>query len=124
LFSQKSNSTKYRTYNQTAILNKRYQVDPVLLKKQGLPWLSSSEALAMTVTNIAIMAAISHMILWHWEDIKSAFEIFSLKQLKVLLKPKDWDLRFWKHRGKRMTREEADAIDPHYGLMQAYDDVP
>lgn len=105
-------------------MDKRYQVDEVLLKKQGLPWLSSSEAVAMTVTNIAITASLSHMVLWHWDDIKSAFELFTWKQFKVLFTPRQWNLKFWKHRGKRISREEADAIDPHYGLMQAYDDVP
>ncbi|TLD29496.1 putative phospholipid-transporting ATPase [Venturia nashicola] len=121
LFSHKSKPTKYHVYNQTAILNKRYQVDEVLLKKHGLPWLPSSEALAMTVTNVAITAAMSHMVLWHWKDIKSAFEIITFKQLFT---PSQWNLKFWKHRRERISREEADAIDPHYGLMQEYDDVP
>jgi hypothetical protein len=124
MFSHKSSSKKYVTYNQTAILNKQYQVDPELLAKQGLPFLSSSQAFATTIINVAIMATISHMCLWHWPDIKSAFMICSGAQLKKLFKPQTWDLKFWKHKGTKMSDEEAEAIDPHYRLMQAYEDVP
>lgn len=124
LYSHKSNSTRYVTYNQTAILDENFVVSEALLEKQGLPYLTSAHALAGTVMNIAIMAAISHMVLWHWNDIKSAFEICSLASFKKLFKPREWDLRFWKATGTKMTLEEANEIDPHYGLMQAYEDVP
>jgi hypothetical protein len=76
----------------------------------------------MICVNIAIMAAITHMLIWHWHDIKSAFEIF--KPLKNLFKPKKWDLKFWKYKTRKLTQEEAEEIDPHYRLMQAYNDVP
>jgi hypothetical protein len=124
MFSHKSNSHKYVTYNQTAILNKEFQVDPALLAKQGLPYLSSSFAFSTTIMNVAIMATVSHMCLWHWNDIKSAFMICSGAQLKKLFKPKEWDLKFWNHKATKVSDEEAEAIDPHYRLMQSYEDVP
>jgi len=48
----------------------------------------------------------------------------SLEQVKIIFKPKQWDLKFWQHKAKTISREEADEICPHYGLMQAYEDVP
>jgi hypothetical protein len=124
MFSQKSSSHKYVTYNQTAILNKHYQVDPTLLAKQGLPFLSSSYAFATTIMNVAIMATVSHMCLWHWQDIKSAFMICSGASVKKLIKPQTWDLKFWTHKATKISDEDAEAIDPHYRLMQSYEDVP
>jgi hypothetical protein len=124
MFSQRSTSHKYVTYNQTRILDKRYHVDPVKLQKEGLPYLSSAHAFSTTVMNVAIMATISHMCLWHWQDIKSAFMIVTGAQLKKLFKPKEWDLKFWKTKAKTVSDEEAENIDPHYRLMQSYEDVP
>ncbi|KAF2399029.1 OPT superfamily oligopeptide transporter [Trichodelitschia bisporula] len=124
LFSDKSTAKKYVTYNQTAILNSQWTVDKARLEKVGLPWLSSSHALGMTTQNIAIMATVTHMIVWHWDDIKTAFEVVHISKLKKLLRPKEWDLKFWKHKETKISDEEAERIDPHYRLMQAYRDVP
>jgi hypothetical protein len=124
MFSYKSNNTKYVTYNQTRILDGNFRIDPVKLAKQGLPYLSASHALSKTTMNIAIMATVSHMCLWHWQDIKSAFMICTGAQLKKLFQPKTWDLKFWQHKAKFVSDEDAEAIDPHYRLMQAYEDVP
>jgi hypothetical protein len=122
MYSNKSSAKKYVQYNQTQIMDSKYQIDNNLLKKVGLPRLTASHTLGMTCVNIAIMAAITHMLIWHWHDIKSAFDIF--KPLKNLFKPKQWDLKFWKYKAEKMTLEEAEEIDPHYRLMQAYEDVP
>jgi hypothetical protein len=120
LFSYKSNSTRYEQYNQTAILNSRYEVDQKLLQKQGLPWITSSYVFGMIAINIAITAAISHMCLWHWDDIKSALNVVDVR--KLFKKTTKW--KFWNRRERKLSLEEADAIDPHYGLMQSYDDAP
>jgi OPT oligopeptide transporter protein len=124
MFSDNSSSKKYVTYNQTAILDKRFKVDESQLKVYGLPWLTSSHAFAMTVRNMGIMASIGHIALWHWDDIKSAFNIVSLDSMKKLLKPKELDWKIWKHKGTKMTPEEAEEICPHYKLMQSYEEVP
>jgi OPT family oligopeptide transporter len=122
LFSDKSTREKFVQYNQTRILNSKYQVDAVQLAKQGLPRLTASHALGMSLQNLAIMAAITHMCLWHWSDIKSAGEVFS--PLKMIFKPKEWNFKFWKYEPKKITDEEAEEICPHYRVMQAYKDVP
>jgi hypothetical protein len=124
MFSDYSTSQKYVTYNQTAILDRDYRVDESLLKSQGLPNLTTAHAFGMISRNVGIMATITHMAVWHWDDIKTAFQIFSLDQVKSLFKPSTWDFRFWRHEEKVYTDEEADAICPHFRLMQAYKEVP
>jgi OPT oligopeptide transporter protein len=124
MFSEHSTSQGYMMYNQTAILDKSYTVQPDLLEKFGLPRLTSSHAFAMIVRNIGITAAISHMSIWHWQDIKSAFGFLARSNLQKLFQPKTWNLKFWQHKKKVISQEEAEAICPHYALMQAYDEVP
>jgi hypothetical protein len=124
MFSEQSSSAKYVSYNQTAILDKHFRVDTEMLNQYGLPYLTSSHAFGMSVRNIGIMASIGHMALWHWDDIKTAFQILSWDSLKKLGKPKSINWKFWQHRGLKLTQEEADEIDPHYGVMQAYQEVP
>ena len=122
LFANKSSSKHYQQYNQTLILDSRHRIDENLLKKQGLPNMTSTHILGMTVVNMAIMAAISHMVLWHWNDIKSAFEFGA--PIKKLFRGGREAWKFWKPSTNKMTYEEAEKIDPHYALMQAYEDVP
>jgi hypothetical protein len=99
-------------------------VDAAKLDQSGLPYLTSSHAFGMIVRNIGIMASVGHMVLWHWDDIKTAFQLLSWDSLKKLGNPKSINWKFWQHRGLKLTQEEADEICPHYGLMQAYDEVP
>jgi OPT family oligopeptide transporter len=124
MFSETSTAQKYESYNQTAILNQNFRVDPLKLSKYGLPYLTSSHAFGMSVRNIGIMASIGHMALWHWDDIKTAFQLFSWDRLKKIGNAKTINWKFWQHRGHKLTHEEADDICPHYGLMQAYEEVP
>jgi OPT family oligopeptide transporter len=124
MYSTASTSKKYVTYNQTSILDHTYSVQENLLQEHGLPNLTATHVLGMIVRNMGITATIAHMALWHWDDIKSAFEILSVENLKKLTKPSQWNLRFWKHLGTTMSDEEAEKICPHYRLMQAYDEVP
>ncbi|KAF2664769.1 OPT superfamily oligopeptide transporter [Microthyrium microscopicum] len=122
MYSHKSTAQKYKVYNQTRILNSRHEVDHDLLMKEGLPYLTAAGALGKTIMNMAITAAISHMILWHHNDLKSALEIFS--PLKLIFKPKQWNFKFWTWKTERPTPEEAEEICPHYRVMLNYDEVP
>jgi OPT family oligopeptide transporter len=126
MFSENSTSTRYISYNQSAILDHNYQVQPDLLATQGLPHLSSSHAFAMVVRNIGITAAISHMIVWHWEDIKSAFAFLASSNMRKLVQPSSWsfNFKFWRNKSTKISIEEAEKICPHYALMQAYDEIP
>jgi hypothetical protein len=122
MYSDKSTSEKYVKYDQSKILDSNYRINHTLLEKQGLPVLAASHAFGMIMVNIGISAAIVHLILWHWHDIKSAFDVKSL--FKKLSRVKAWNLKFWQVKAERLSDEEADAIDPHYRLMMAYEDVP
>lgn len=124
LFSEKSNSTRYVPYDIRKILDKNHQVDPIRLAKEGLPWFSASYALSLTTVNIAIAATISHMLVWHYDDIKSAWAFINVANIKTMLRPQTWNWKFWHQEESTMTAEEAEEIDPHYRLMQAYKDIP
>jgi hypothetical protein len=121
LFSANSTAKNYTQYNQTLILSNNV-INDELLSKQGLPYLTATHVVGMTVVNISIMASITHVCIWHWDDIKSALLLFT--PFRNIFKPKSWNLRFWKQEKEKLSPEEADKIDPHYRLMQAYDDSP
>jgi OPT family oligopeptide transporter len=120
LFSQNSDSHRYIQYNQSQILNSNYEIDQHRLQKHGLPWMTTSHVLGMTAVNIAITAAISHMCLWHWNDIKSAFEVIDVR--RFFKKNPNW--KFWNHKEVDPMFDEAEDVDPHHRLMQAYENVP
>ncbi|KAE9975121.1 hypothetical protein BLS_002757 [Venturia inaequalis] len=125
LFDIKSTPKKYIPYDVKKILDSTMTVDDKLIKKFGLPWFSGSYALSKITINIAIAATISHMLIWHYQDIKTAWDFISVKNLMVFLKPWTWNWKFWQNTGgKEYTREEAEAIDPHFALMQSYKDIP
>jgi hypothetical protein len=124
MFSSSSTSKRYVAYNQTAILDKTFKLDEDKLKIHGLPNLTSSHAFSMIARNLGITASIGHMILWHWDDIKNAFEFFTFASVKKLRHPSTINWKVWQYKTEKPTREEADEICPHYGLMQEYDEVP
>lgn len=124
MFSASSTSTRYIPYNQTAILDKNYKLDEDKLKIHGLPHLTSSHAFGMTARNLGIMASIGHIVLWHWDDIKSAFELFSFASVKKLRHPSTVNWKVWQYKSEKPTLEEAEEICPHYRIMQEYDEVP
>jgi hypothetical protein len=124
LFSHSSSDQKFVSYNQTAILNSNFQIDEVKLAEQGVPRLTATNAVGSAIQNMSITAVFTHMILWHWGDIKVSLHV--LAPLKKILKPKEWSLpRFSKAKSaNRIPSKEANAICPHYRVMQNYDDVP
>ncbi|CAA7262267.1 unnamed protein product [Cyclocybe aegerita] len=50
-------------YNQLAILDENFLLDPAKLAEQGLPWFTSSQVLTKIGSNLAIGATIMHIIL-------------------------------------------------------------
>lgn len=68
--------------------------------------------------NLAITATITHLLLYNWNDLKSAWAFFSWKNIKALRKPSTW--MFW----KGDAAEDLEETDPHYQYMRAYKDVP
>ncbi len=122
LFSPSSNSTLYQTFNQTAVLAPDGHVDDVLLQQEGVPYMSATFAAYVTTQNLAISATITHLILYNWDDLKSAWSFLSPASLRKIFKAETW--AFWKHTKKEPTAEELEAMDPHYRLMLRYTDAP
>jgi hypothetical protein len=124
LFSESSNSTRYVPYDIKKILNANHEVDESLLQKVGLPWFTGSYALSLTTINIAISATIVHMLIWHYEDISTAWGFINVANIKTFVRPHTWNWKFWQSTPSTMTAQEAEDIDPHYRLMQEYRDIP
>lgn len=58
------------TYNQSAILTADYAVDPVKLEELGLPRYTTTYTISQMCYNFSLGAAIVHVLLWHWKDLK------------------------------------------------------
>jgi hypothetical protein len=117
-----SNGTTYVEFNQTAILDSNNLISPELLAEQGLPWVSATFAVYVLTTNLSTTATFSHLLLWNYNDMKTAWAFATLANLKRVLHPKSWNLRFW----SSSSKDPADdpETDPHYRLMLAYKDAP
>ena len=126
LFTDKSNGTNFVEFNQTAVLNSKYEVDPALVAEQGLPFFTSSFAVYILATNLSITATFAHLLVWNYDDIKSSWAFLSLANLKHAISPRSWNFRFWKTIGNDPKWGGVDdhETDPHYRLMLAYKDAP
>jgi hypothetical protein len=74
------------------------------------------------VTNLAICATFTHLLLWNYGDIKSGWAFASPANLKKTFNPKNWNIRSWTSPA-HMPSEDPET-DPHYRLMLAYTDAP
>ncbi|KAH9946487.1 OPT oligopeptide transporter protein-domain-containing protein [Amylocystis lapponica] len=88
------------TYNQSAILTPDNTLNKTALEAVGLPRYTSTYAISMMCYNFSFGAAIVHVLLWHWADLKTAFG------------------------GLRILRGTNDIDDPHYLEMKKYREVP
>ncbi|EMD32181.1 hypothetical protein CERSUDRAFT_126869 [Gelatoporia subvermispora B] len=87
-------------YNQTALLtNGRF--DPEKYAELGPAWFSATNALYLITSNLSLGAVFTHVLLWHWND---------LKPFVIALNP--WN------------KEEYLVHDPHYEKMKAYKQIP
>jgi OPT family oligopeptide transporter len=124
LFTADSNGTSYVQFNQTAILSDKMEVDYNLLAQQGLPFFTTTFALFILANNLSITATFSHLYLWNYDDIKSAWAFMSLENLKGLFNPRAWNWKFWQTKDDRRGGPDDTETDPHYRLMLAYKDAP
>ncbi|CAA7263920.1 unnamed protein product [Cyclocybe aegerita] len=83
-------------YDQLAILDEHFRLDPAKLAEQGLPWFASSQVLTKIGSNLAIGATIMHVILWYGKDI-----------IEVIRKYR-----------------AGENYDPHLAKMKVYPEVP
>ncbi|KAI0945261.1 hypothetical protein AcW1_001521 [Taiwanofungus camphoratus] len=88
------------TYNQSAILTPENTLDPAKLAQVGLPRYTTTYTISQMCYNFSLGAAVVHVLLWHWGDLKRAFG----------------QLRFLKN--------SDDIDDPHYQEMKKYKEVP
>ncbi|GAB7362576.1 hypothetical protein MBLNU230_g2891t1 [Neophaeotheca triangularis] len=126
LFTAESNGTAYVRYNQSEILGPGNTVLPDLVQQQGLPWFTGTWLTYLLCSNLAITATFTHMLLWNYDDLKSAWSFTSWSRIRSLLSWKSTSWRFWQDDDKdapSVASEDMD-LDPHYRLMLAYKDAP
>ncbi|MCJ1411801.1 hypothetical protein MMC19_005893 [Ptychographa xylographoides] len=124
LFSNTSNSTVFAQYNQTAVLDSNNVLNEAALEQLGVPYFASTYATYILSTNLAITATFTHMFLWNYNDISTAWGFASYSNIKSIFRPSSWNYRFWKSGSDVGTAEEDGINDPHYALMRVYKDAP
>lgn len=128
LFDPSSNSTNFVPYNLTTILNEDKTINTDALHSNGIPYLTGTYVAYLITTNMGITAAIVHMFLWNYEDIKEGWSFLHPSNLKRVVEPSFW--MFWKGgetQEQHRRRILADPrMDPHYKLMMqnGYREVP
>lgn len=130
LYTGSSNGTNFTFYNLTAVLNPDNTINNDLVADQGIPYLSGTYVVYLITTNMGITAAIVHMLLWNFDDLKEGWAFLRPSKLKKLLNPSTY--MFWKREDESETEVKRQAIladtdvDPHYRLMiqNGYKEVP
>jgi OPT oligopeptide transporter protein len=123
-----STSTSYSVYNQSLILNDKFEIDHEKLDVEGLPYLTATYVAYLITTNMGMTATFVYMLLWNWDDLKAAWNWASPTKLRKLFSAQG--LYFWRNQEtpeERLRRKENDPeIDPHYKLMlrNKYVEVP
>ncbi|KAI0321162.1 OPT oligopeptide transporter [Amylostereum chailletii] len=87
-------------YNQTAVLTPDNKLDPNALATVGLPRFTTTYAISQLCYNLSLGAAIVHVLLYNWKELKEAFG------------------------GMRFITNRDDIDDPHYLEMKKYREVP
>ncbi|KAI0070550.1 OPT oligopeptide transporter [Panus rudis PR-1116 ss-1] len=87
-------------YNQSAILTPENTLDHSKLAAIGLPRYTATYIVSQMCYNFSLGAALVHVTLWHWKDLRRAFG------------------------GFKFMRSTQDIDDPHYREMQKYREVP
>ncbi|KAG6862465.1 hypothetical protein C0995_000011 [Termitomyces sp. Mi166 len=109
-------------YNQLLILNDKLEVDPELLRKEGLPFYAGSWIVQLLTTNLGLAATFTHLLLWNRHDLRNAWTWMTPTELKRMWK--NFDIRFWRDEGIRNQADFDEDIDPHYREMLKYPDSP
>ncbi|KAK3682188.1 OPT superfamily oligopeptide transporter [Podospora appendiculata] len=118
-------------YNQTEILDKNNEVDTGALSAYGLPMFATSNTLSLLTMNMGTTAAVMHIFLWNWNDVKLFFATFAPQTIKAHLISATTPLQHWKISGR--TNDQPSPTpkpfpgtegDPHFAAMSAYKDAP
>ncbi|KAF7799543.1 hypothetical protein EIP86_010780 [Pleurotus ostreatoroseus] len=87
-------------YNQTALLTDG-RFDPVKYAELGPAFFSGSNALYLITSNLSLGAVLTHVLIWHWDDLKPFFR----------------SLNPW-------NRVPLVVHDPHYEKIKVYKQIP
>jgi hypothetical protein len=90
LFDGSSNATVYNVYNQSEILNSKFQIDSGLLAAKGTPFLTGTYLGYLITSNMGFTATFVHMLLWNFNDIKQGWLWLHPTNLKKALQPGAW----------------------------------
>ncbi|KAI0764766.1 OPT oligopeptide transporter [Fomes fomentarius] len=88
------------SYNQSAILTPENTLDRSKFEEIGLPRYTTTYAISQMCYNFSLGAAIVHVFLWNWPELKRAFG------------------------SMRFLHSDQDIDDPHYKQMKKYKEVP
>jgi hypothetical protein len=84
-----SNSSVYVTYNQSIILNDQFEIDHAAVDREGAPWMTATYVAYLITTNMGMTSTLVYMLLWNWDDLKSAWSWCSLTTLKKAVNPRE-----------------------------------
>ncbi|KAI0345292.1 OPT oligopeptide transporter [Trametopsis cervina] len=87
-------------YNQTALLTDG-RFDPVKYESLGPAYFSATNALYLITSNLSLGAVLTHVLIWHWDDLKPFFR----------------SLNPW-------NKIPLVIHDPHYEKMKVYKPIP
>lgn len=114
-----SNGTYFSVYNQSLILNDKFEIDSAALETAGIPYLTGTYIAYLITSNMGLTATLTHMLLWNWDDVKAGWLWASPSNLKRIIRSGNW--KFWKNQEtpeERTHRKQNDpTLDPHYKLM-------
>ncbi|VDC07714.1 unnamed protein product [Peniophora sp. CBMAI 1063] len=89
------------TYDQDAVLTPEYTLNETAIATVGLPRYTTTYVISQMTYNLSLGAAITHVFLYNWKDLKAAFG--SVRELLT---------------------NKTDIDDPHYKAMLKYKEVP
>jgi hypothetical protein len=121
-------------YNQTLILNDKFEVDPRLLAQQGLvchvvilnmmdrliyhclaqPFYAGTWVAQLLASNLGLGATFTHLLIWNYSDIMGVWSWMSPPGLRLMYQNFNW--RFWTDDGMRKQTDSGE-LDPHYHEM-------
>lgn len=124
MFHQSSNATNFVQYNITAILNPDNTINSTLVAEQGLPYLSGSYLLSFISTNVGITAAIVHLLLWNYNDLKEGWSFLRWSKIRSYFSRQTTSNQDEAARRQKIVNDSE--MDPHYKLMvqNGYVEVP
>ncbi|EGN93492.1 hypothetical protein SERLA73DRAFT_64004, partial [Serpula lacrymans var. lacrymans S7.3] len=88
------------SYDQSAILDSNNQLDPEKYAQIGPPYMTTTYAVSLLASYASMGAAFSHILLWHWKELWTAF------------------------RGFNFLKSGQDFDDIHFQKMKVYKEVP